>query len=185
MKTSPLLLAVLFFGGLGPLMAENLFPEGNFELLGAEGKPESWSVPHPSYLVKIQGKADLEVEEDNHFMRLSLENPDNACHVSAEVPLPESAANVVISYRVRCSDLVPAASPDWAGVFNGGGFLDANGEVMEGFKGPKRQKAATDGWVEVEDVFQVPVGAKQVRIQAGLYHTTGTADFDDFVVSVE
>ena len=188
MKFYPLLscLAFLtFLASVSSLMADNLFPEGSFEILGAEGEPESWSLPHPNYLAKIQADSSLETENGNRFLRLSLENPENANLATAKIPIPDDAANVVITYRVRCTNLTPADVPSWSGVFNGGGFLDGAEQSLELFRGVKRLKESTDGWVDVEEVFQVPVGAKMVLLQPGIYHCTGTADFDDFVVTVE
>jgi hypothetical protein len=164
---------------------KNLLPEGTFEILDDKGEPAAWTIPHPSYRESIGAQFELVTEGEAKFARLTSTLADKSIHISATVPLPENAGKVTISYRTRCRDIVPAETPEWASVRLGGGFAGESGEDLGYLRISKSQRAATPDWVTISETFDVPAGAKTLRLQPGIYFCTGSADFDDFTVTVE
>lgn len=165
--------------------AENLLPEGSFEVLDDEGRPQLFSLPHPNYQASIGAEVKIEREGENRFLRLIAHRPGTVVHFAASIPVPPSARALRIKFRVRSTDFERAPEPAWSSVRMGGAFLDAAGQpIHPGYLRVTRSvKGNTGGeWVTLEETLTVPEGAARIRVQPGIYYGQGTVDFDDIEV---
>lgn len=165
----------------------NLFPEGDFETLTADGKLKGWDVPHPSWLEKVGAK--IEVVSDggtNHFVRVTSTDPKQIIRIARDLPVKPEWKKLKCSIRIRATNL-KLGEPDWAAAKSHFINLDDKGEKVKGTPWYAAGVTAdTDGWVEKTVMVEVSPEAKSIRVWPGLYCATGAMEFDDIrIVPVE
>jgi len=197
MRQSPLLLLLCACTLAHPALAQspaptpatpvNLFPEGSFETLTPEGNPVSWEIPHPSYQKQLGASFRVQVEPNgNRFVTLENVDSAKALHIAAIVPLPEGATRVRVRFKIRARGLFASPQPEWSSAQLGGNWIDASGADLGYLRGTQQRiKTDVPDWMEFEEVLTPPAGAARIRLQPGLYQTTGALDLDDIKVFAE
>jgi len=150
----------------------SLIPNGDFETLGADNWPEGWGGARPGIT--------CEVENGNHFLRLSSQAPDQMLLTYREIKIPAGTQAVDLSWRQRITGLQRGKQSWFAPTMMLNWLDDARNKVKPGPPNNHFGKD-TEGW-EPEDVkFLVPSGATMLAVMPSLFRVqAGTYDLDDF-----
>jgi beta-galactosidase len=167
----PILLAATCFTALhSKAFAQgfDLVPGGNFEQADAAGKPVGWQLSSPSQIT-------LAGDATNRWVQLR----DGGALVKI-VKLDPSWKKIVVSTRMKMSDYVKGPE-GWQRPHIAIRFLDDAGQDYGDYVPTPEVHGNTD-WTIRRVGFDVPEGAKQLRLWAGLWGTKGLLEFDDIVV---
>jgi hypothetical protein len=145
-----------------------LLPEGNFEQADAAGKPVGWQLNSP---------ADITLASDPKNRWVQLREGGSLFKI---LKLDPSWKKIVISTRMRMSDYVKGPE-DWRRPHIALRFLDDDGRDYGDYV-PTPEVVGNTDWTLRRVAFDIPEGAKQLRMQAGLWGTKGLLEFDDIVV---
>ncbi|MHA3770404.1 glycoside hydrolase family 5 protein [Verrucomicrobiota bacterium sgz303538] len=148
----------------------SLITNGDFEMDAkkADQWPDDWA--HPK-------GATWEIENGNHFLRLSSSEPGQTILLQRGLNLPAAKA-VELTWRQRVSDLKVGKEP-WFDARILMDFKDAAGKKLPGAS-PAATRNNTQGWVERKVAFLVPEGAVTLELMPALFQVQkGTFDLDD------
>jgi endoglucanase len=158
-------------GGSSAEPSSTLQENGNLETdVDGDGWPDRWS----------RGKEGVrwEIEEGNHFFRLTNTQPGQMVMLYQQVRIPETVKAIDLTFRMRVSDLKKGKQA-WFDARVMMDFKDAEGKKLKGAPAPNTGKS-TDGWVERNVKFLVPEGAQTLDLMPTLFQVeSGTFDLDD------
>jgi len=152
-----------------------LVPNSGFEEDADSNKwPDGWA--------GVKEGGSWEVEEGNHFLRLSSPAPGKTIMLYQEVPIPAGVEALEISWKQRVTGLKKGKSA-WFDARIMMEFLDASrAKVPPSPKAPSVGKD-TEGWENKRVTFLVPPGAKFLKLMPSLFQVeSGTFDIDDLVI---
>jgi hypothetical protein len=145
-----------------------LLPEGNFEQADAAGKPAGWQLNSPTN-ISLGGDAA------NRWVQMR-----DGGMLEKTIKLDPSWKKIVISTRMRMSNYVKGPE-GWQRPHIALRFLDEAGQVYGDYVATPEVSGNTD-WTIRRVAFDIPEGAKQLRLQPGLWGTKGLFEIDDIVV---
>src|SRR5215207_2235663 len=151
-----------------------LVPNRGFEI-DADGDrwPDQWG------RAKVGGT--WEIEDGNHFIRLTSTEPGQMVMLYQQVRIPESVRALELSFRMRVNELTKGKQA-WFDARILMDFKDAAGKKRSGAPAPNSGKN-TEGWVERKVQFLVPEGAVTLDFMPALFNVeSGTLDLDDVVL---
>ncbi len=124
-------------------------------------------------------------EEGDKFIRIVNASTD-AAYLSIQVKLVEPRPKALrASCRIRTKDIVTDPKVSWAGAHFALDWIGADGKILRSTGLGIRTTQNIPEWKEVEVLVQVPAEATALAIKPGLWHTSGTLDIDDFVLTAE
>lgn len=148
------------------------FPEGTFERKDEQGGVIGW---------EIDGRGtSIEQEEDNHFLRLTNDNPRNTVLAQSQWRVLPQWKTVRVRARLRASNLKSGANPLDGARFQVL-FSNANEDILMPTPPPIEVKKAGD-WADLQTVCPVPQGATVLKLLPTLSRTSGTLDIDDVLI---
>lgn len=154
---------------------DSLLSNGNFESdKKADGWPDDWG--------RLKTGGRWETEGDNHFLRLTAEEPGQTILLYREIDLPAGVEALELSWRQRISNLKPGKEPyfDARLMLE---FKDEAGKKLSQKPAPSYTRGNTNGWVEKRIQFLVPPDALTLEFMPALFQVErGTFDLDDFVL---
>jgi len=147
-------------------------PLGTFEYAHPDGFAKGWFLP-----TGASGHVTLAQQAGNTFLR--VHNPDASTRrsIGHVVELPDSP-RVTVSVRMRCPNLA-MGDQGWQTAMLRWHFLDAEGNRVGGWPDPPRLTEPSAEWQTLTAAATVPPGARYARLEPGLYHANGTAEFDN------
>lgn len=165
----------------------NLLPEGSMEIPGDQGLAEGFHYPDPNWLKGFGAAVTVENENGNRFIRVNMPQPEQLIACTFEIPVPEGASSLRVTWRVRATvrQLPTGDEPGGSGVCLIASWYTApRGPGERGYKfgGMQSVKESTNGWVNKESILPVPPGKKFISFQFGTKSVAATADFDDIVI---
>lgn len=123
----------------------------------------------------------IETEGAEKFLRIENKTPDEDIYCENYFKIDPSWKKVKVSAKIRAKDLKCGSE-----VYHDARvmitFTDGKANKVGGYGDVPCVKADQD-WKEASAVREVPDGATAIRLQVGLFHSTGTADFDDISVT--
>jgi endoglucanase len=155
--------------------AAPLIPNTGFELdSDGNGWPDGWATPKEG--------GTREVEDGNHFLRLTSPEAGKMVMLYQEIPIPAGVEALEVSWKQRVTGLKKGTSP-WFDARFMMEFMDAKREKVVGSPKPVATGKDTEGWVEKSTTFLVPQGATILKFMPCLFQVaTGTFDIDDLVI---
>lgn len=139
-----------------------------------DGWPDGWP--------RLKSGGSWIEEGGNHFIRITATEPDKLNMLYMEVPVPEGAKALEISWRWRLTDVKVGAKP-WFDARFMMEFMDASRAKVNPSPSPAYGKGSTKGWVEKKTSFLVPEGAKTLKFMPSLFQVaSGAMDLDDIVI---
>lgn len=155
--------------------AAPLISNTGFELdADGNGWPDGWATPKEG--------GSREVEDNNHFLRLSSPEAGKMVMLYQEIPIPAGVEALQVSWRQRVTGLKKGTSP-WFDARFMMEFMDAQRQKVAGSPKPVATGKDTEGWVEKSTSFLVPPGATTLKFMPCLFQVaTGTFDIDDLVI---
>jgi len=153
----------------------SLVPNGNFEADAEHtGWPDQWS--------HAKAGVTWEMEDGNHFLRLTAAKPGEMVMLYQSVDLPAGVAALELSWRQRVTDLQIGRQP-WFDARIMLEFKDAAGKSLPQKPSPPYTQKNTGGWVERRTKFLVPSEAVALVLMPTLFKVEkGTFDLDDIVL---
>jgi endoglucanase len=150
---------------------ENLMPNGTFETDADSNQwPDIWGRP--------KSGGSWELEETNHFLRMTSSTPGEMVMFYQQIRIPETAKALELKWRMRVSNL-KKGKQSWFDARIMMDFKDAEGKKLKGAPAPNTTKN-TDGWIECSVQFLVPEGAQTLDFMPTLFQVeSGTFDLDD------
>src|SRR4028118_610153 len=136
-----------------------LLPEGNFEKADAANKPVGWQLSSPSEITLVGGT-------QNRWVQLR-----DGGSLIKDIKLDPSWKKIVISTRIKMSEYVKGPE-GWQRPHIALRFLDDNGQPYGDYVPTPEVHGNTD-WTIRRVSFDIPEGAKQLRMQPGLWGTKG------------
>ncbi|HEX8832803.1 MAG TPA: glycoside hydrolase family 2 TIM barrel-domain containing protein [Abditibacteriaceae bacterium] len=145
-----------------------LLPEGNFEQADAANKPTGWQLSSPTSITLAGDAANrwVQMRDDGSLIR--------------DIKLDPSWKKIVISARFKMSDYIKGPE-GWQRPHIALRFLDDAGQPYGDYVPTPEVHGNTD-WTIRRVSFDIPVGARQLRMQPGLWGTKGLLELDDIVV---
>ncbi|MDQ3813389.1 MAG: beta-galactosidase [Armatimonadota bacterium] len=157
----------------GKPAGQNVLPNGNFEMLDANGRPTGWDTPRRNSRV---------VEENgNHYMVISKVTGEELPWLGLTVPLDPAWGRLRLSAKMRVRDLKLGAE-GWQNARVGLRWEDAEGKLV-GYPSMLEIKADT-AWATLSSEFDVPAEAKRLAINPGIYGPAGELSIDDIQLVV-
>jgi endoglucanase len=152
---------------------ESLLSNGDFEAGKSEG-PADWGL----------GKgATWEKDGDNHFLRLTVSQPDETVLVFRAVTLKPEVKALELKYKVRYEG-IQRGKESW---FDGRimmNFRDADKNVVGPGPKPPSFTGSSSQWKERVQQFRVPSGAVTLELMFTLFKAKGgQLDFDDITLT--
>ncbi len=144
--------------------------------------PPNWIVSYDQQ-TKDNPEIALKDEDGMRFLRVRNGSPEKDVFAENFFALDPSWKKVRISAKMRTKDLKCGSE-----VYHDARvmliFTDSKGQKVGGYGEVPFAKADQD-WKEMSAVREVPEGAAGIRLQPGIYHSTGTVDFDDIRATPE
>ena len=156
-------------------VAASLIANSAMELdADADGWPDGWP--------KLKAGGSWEIEEGNHFIRMTSPAPGSLVMLYTEIRIPAGTTALELTWRQRVTGLKRGKQP-WFDARIMMEFMDAS----RGKVGPAPKPAATGkdtgGWVSKSAQFLVPEGAVLLKFMPSLFNVeAGTLDLDDLVL---
>jgi endoglucanase len=152
----------------------SLIPNGTLEI---DAKKDGW----PDQWGKAKG-ASYEVEEGNHFLRLTASKPGEMVMLYQQMDLPAEVKALELTWRQRITGLKTGKFP-WFDARILIEFKDGAGQTMKDKPAPPYTQKSTNGWVERRTKFLVPSEALTVVLMPTLFQVEkGVFDLDDFTL---
>jgi hypothetical protein len=182
-----LTLVIALAGAIPTARAGNLLPEGSMEISGDMGMAEGFTYPDPNWLKSFAAAVSVENENGNRFIRVDMPRAEQLIACSVEIPVPEGATSLRLSWRVRAlvKQLSPKDDPGGRGVCMIATWYDKPPSIGDrGYKfcGMWKEAESTRGWVARQATLAVPAGKKFLAIQFGTKNAAAIADFDDIMI---
>lgn len=183
LRTSPLFLLAAMFLALSrqPLSAaersgqkmESALPTGNLVVNGDfEQGDKGW--PADAFRHKT---ASIQREWGNSSLSLS-----NYGGLTQIIKVDPQWAALRVSARMRVTDVV-MGKEGWHDARLAMNFVDDQGNHLDPWPNVFHAQG-TSGWVKYDRVFKIPAHAVQLQLAPSMFGASGTADFDDIVVTV-
>ena len=139
------------------------------------GQPDGWGLP--------KSFGSWEVEEGNHFVRLTATEPDKMIMLYRSVDIPAGVKALKLTWRWRITNLKIGKLP-WNDARIMMDALDASGKKLSPQPGPVYARGTPEGgWQNKETSFLIPEGAVTLNLMPALFSVTrGTMDIDDLVM---
>ena len=155
--------------------AEALVPNSSLEAdVDGDQWPDSWP--------KAKEGGSWEVEEGNHFIRLTSPKPGAMVMLYGEIPIPQGVHALEISWKQRVTGL-QRGEKSWYDARLMMEFANAAREKVSPAPKPVASAKDTEGWVEKSTHFLVPEGATMLKFMPSLFLVAaGTLDLDDIVI---
>ena len=153
---------------------KNVVVNGDFEKIGADGKPEGW---------RNSERVALKAESGNSFVRfgeptVKKDGKVVTLFVSQKLEIPVGMNRMTVSARLRTSDLVNTTTPPLLAEFR-----NQDGSVVGGACGYCSWTLKKKAWTTVEETKRVPEGAAIVAIVMTNGGSSSLIDFDDVEVT--
>jgi len=139
----------------------------DFEQVEPGGLPEG---------LATRGSVAVAAEAEARFLRLSNDDPESMARVKTTLALPDDAAKLDLSARMRVGPIEPGEA-SWHDARLFAQFQDERGRKL-GQLGPVYFKQEAH-WHKVRKSGAVPPGATRVELVLALFHATGTLEIDD------
>jgi hypothetical protein len=97
--------------------------------------------------------------------------------------MPAGAANVTVSGWIKVENVVPGRE-DWEKARISIELRDEFGKLVGGYPPVTGQTYGTAGWTHYTRTYRVPPAVQTVVVQCALGNATGTAHFDDIVLTI-
>lgn len=153
----------------------SLISNGNFE---ADKKSVGW----PDGWGRLKSGGSWELENGNHFLRLTATEPGKTVMLYRQIDLPADTQALELSWRQRVSNLKPGKEA-WFDARIMLEFKDAAGRKLKGNPPAPYTRGNTDGWVTRSTKFLIPEGAVALEFMPSLFQVErGTWDLDDIVL---
>ena len=158
-------------------LGSSLAPNGTFETdANADGWPDHWP--------RLKSGGTWEEESGNHFLRLTSITPGEAVLLYHNIPLPEGAEALEITWRQRVTDLVPGKQP-WFDARIMMECKDAAGTKLKPTPPAPNTRKSTDGWQDRSVKFLLPEGTRTLEFMPALFQVQkGTLDLDDIFITL-
>lgn len=161
----------------GLVLVENgsLLTNGDFETdQKSDGWPDDWG--------RLKAGGSWPLEENNHFLRLTAEQPGQTILLYRAIDLPAGVEALELSWRQRITNLKPGREPYFdARIMLE--FKDEAGKNLSQKPAPPYARGNTEGWVERRIQFLMPEGALTLEFMPALFQVErGVFDLDDFVL---
>ncbi|WP_269539020.1 glycoside hydrolase family 5 protein [Cerasicoccus fimbriatus] len=155
--------------------AEPLVSNTGFE---TDADLDSW----PDNWAKLKTGGSWEVEEGNHFIRLSSTEPGAMVMLYQEIPIPYGVEAIEMTWKQRVTGL-EVGEKSWFDARILMEFLtEDRSKIGPTPKAPSTRRD-TAGWVEKKTAFIVPPEAKTLKFMPCLFQVkAGTFDIDDLVL---
>jgi len=151
----------------------------SFRRLNRVASPPGWIVP---YAIATAEKPPirLEREGDNGFVRIENGAAGKSVIMEQLYAVDPAWKKVRVAAKIRTKGLQCGAEV-WEDARVMVTFADGRGQKVGGYGEVPCVKGDQD-WAEMSAVREVPEGSAAIRLQVGLFSSTGTADFDDIKV---
>jgi hypothetical protein len=100
-----------------------------------------------------------------------------------EIVLPENASNVTVSGWIK-ADSVVQGKESWEKARISIEFLDASGNLVNGYPPVTGETVGTHEWKEFSRSYTIPATTIKVKVQCALGNATGIAYFDDIQLTI-
>lgn len=140
----------------------------------ADNWPDQWPQP--------KGGGSWEIEDGNHFIRMTSREPGSLIMLYKEASIPAGTQALQLTWRWRVSNLKVGIKPwfDARILFE---FTDASGKKVPPQPSPAYSRGTKDQWVKGSHRFLVPEGATTLKFMPALFNVaSGTLDIDDLVL---
>ena len=153
----------------------SLVSNGNFEEdKKSAGWPDGWG--------RLKTGGSWEVENGNHFLRLTATEPGKTVMIHRAIDLPADAKALELTWRQRVSNLKPGKEA-WFDARIMMDFKDAAGRKLSGGPSAPYTRSNTKAWVSRSAKFLVPENAVSLDFMPSLFQVErGTLDLDDIVL---
>ncbi|GAL86462.1 hypothetical protein MYP_3691 [Sporocytophaga myxococcoides] len=119
----------------------------------------------------------------NYSLKVHLDSP-RWSGADQTILISEGAATADISGWMKTENVV-RGKESWEMARISVEFLDENGAMTGGYPPVTGQAEGTTKWTRYQQSYNIPSGAKKVKVQAVLGNCTGTAYFDDIQISLK
>ena len=155
--------------------AESIIGNSNMEKdSDSNGWPDGWPL--------LKSGGSWEVEEGNHFIRMTSPSPGAMVMLYSEIPIPERVEAIEMTWRQRVTNLKRGTS-SWFDARIMMDFLDKGRVKIGASPKPAATGKDTNGWEEKTTSFLVPEGAAAIKFMPALFNVaSGTFDLDDMVL---
>jgi endoglucanase len=169
------ILASMPFPLLAQQSANSIIKNSNMETdADANGWPDGW----PN--LKVGGS--WEVEEGNHFIRMTSPSPGAMVMLYSEISIPEGVKAIEMTWRQRVTNLKRGTN-SWFDARIMMDFLDKERAKIGASPKPAATGKDTNGWEQKSTAFLVPEGAAAIKFMPSLFNVaSGTFDLDDIVL---
>ena len=169
------ILAAMPFPLLAQQSADSIIKNSNMETdADANGWPDGW----PN--LKVGGS--WEVEEGNHFIRMTSPSPGAMVMLYSEISIPEGVKAIEMTWRQRVTNLKRGTSSWFDARIMMEFKNDVNAKLSPSPSAPFVRKD-TGGWQEKSIRFVVPAGSAVLKFMPSLFQVeSGTMDIDDIVL---
>ena len=153
----------------------SLITNGDFEAdLKSAGWPDDWG--------RLKEGGSWEIENDNHFLRMTSPEPRKLIMMYRTFDIPEGVKALEMTWKQRVSGLHKGSSP-WFDARFMMEFMGVDGKKLSEKPSPPYTQNDTNGWVEKNTRFLVPDDALTFVLMPCLFQVNaGTFDLDDLVL---
>ena len=169
------LLATMPFASAQQAASDSIIKNSNMETdADTNGWPDGWPA------LKVGGS--WEVEEGNHFIRMTSPSPGAMVMLYSEIPIPEGVKAIEMTWRQRVTNLKRGSS-SWFDARIMMDFMDKGRAKIGASPKPAATGKDTKGWEQKSTSFLVPEGAAAIKFMPALFNVaSGTFDLDDMVL---
>ena len=158
-----------------PEAPQNLISNGNFE---ADADTDQW----PDDWGRLKEGGSYQVEDGNHFLRLTSPEAGKMIMVYREIKVPAGTKAVELSWKQRVSNL-KRGKQSWFDARIMMNWLDDGRKQLKPAPPAPNTAKDTTGWQERSVKFMVAEGATMLALMPSLFQVeTGTFDLDDLVL---
>lgn len=156
---------------VAPADGDNLLPNPSFEE-SVDGKLKHWHMAANGLSVVKEG--------DDHFLRATSDNAKTIRVATMLLKVDPQWQRLKMTGKLRSTELKPN-DRHWQTGRVSFTYLDADQEVVK-YLPHIALREPTEGWVSQEVTHEVPIGAVYIRIEAGMFMSTGQIDIDELKI---
>jgi hypothetical protein len=157
--------------GVSP--GQNAFGDGNFESLSVGALPQTWQPMNGERAVVVS-------QGGNKWLRITNSNTTDAVGFTRNVPLPAGSKLVLVSARMKTSD-IKMGNEGWHEPRVVLRFANDKGDMVGDYPSIPNVRFNSD-WITREVALEIPEGATQLQMQPGLWLSSGVLEIDDIKV---
>ncbi|HEV7298430.1 MAG TPA: hypothetical protein VGN72_03630 [Tepidisphaeraceae bacterium] len=128
-----------------------------------------------------QSQVSIVEEAGNHFLRVNRRTKDESAIISNSIVVDPKWSAVTVGARVRMADLQKGEQAWMTGNVQSA-FFDNSGEQVGGWP-PKIGAQADMDWSPRTQRYDVPPGAATLRVDIGMWGSSGRFDVDDLTIT--